>query len=175
MNHTCFKLLAVAALSSAQAFAQAPATKEAAPAAAAAPARDVAVPSAAEASKVLDYYYYGKDKGPLLLTLVACTKVDAAKDSPTKNECIEPVTGPVKKGTTVHAWTSWMVPEGGSYEDVVIQYIFEGQVRTTADVKLSGGYRARTWRASTLAKPGKWDIKVLRGTTELGTASVTVQ
>jgi hypothetical protein len=171
VSHTHFKLLAVIALASAQAFAQAPEPKEAP----APPARDVTVPSAGEANRVLDFFFYGKDKGPLLLSLVACTKVDSAKDSPTKNECIEPVTAPVKKGTTVQAWTSWMVPEGGSYEDVVIQYIFEGQLRTTADVKLSGGYRNRTWRASTLSKAGKWQIKVLRGTVELGTASVTVQ
>jgi hypothetical protein len=166
VNHIHFKLLVVAALACAPALAQAPA---------AAPAKEVAVPSAAEAKRVLDYYYSGKDKGPLLLELIACTKVDSAKDSPTKNECVEPVTGPVKKGTTVHAWTSWMVPEGGSYEDVVIQFVFEGQVRTTADVKVSGGARYRTWRASTLSKPGNWEIKVLRAKTELASASITVQ
>ncbi|MHB8879137.1 MAG: hypothetical protein ACYC8T_36015, partial [Myxococcaceae bacterium] len=138
-------------------------------------AKDVEVPTQAEAKKVLEYYYHGKDKGPLLLELVACTKVDSGKNSPTKNECIEPVAGPVKKGTTVHAWTSWMVPLDGNYEDVIIQYLLDGQVRTTADVKISGGARSRTWRASTLSKAGKWDIKVLRGGTELASASITVQ
>jgi hypothetical protein len=139
------------------------------------PVRDVPVPSAAEAKKVTDYYFYGRDKGPLLIELKPCLKVDSGKDSPTKNDCVEAVSGPVKKGTTVHAWTLWLVPEGGSYDDVSIQYLFEGQVRSTMDVKLDkGGQRSRTWRSSGLTRSGKWEIKVMRGTRELGSATVTV-
>ena len=61
-------------------------------------------PPAEEIKRVLDYYYTGKDRGPALVELKACLKVDVAKDSPTKSECVEPVKGPVKKNTVVHAW-----------------------------------------------------------------------
>ncbi len=142
----------------------------------AAPGREVPTPTPAEAKKVTDYYFYGQSQGPLLMEFKPCLKVDSGKESPTKNECLEPVTGPVKKGTTVHAWTLWLVPEGGSYDDVSIQFAFEGQVRATIDVKLDkGGQRSRTWRSSSLSKAGKWTIKVVRGTQELASAPITVE
>ena len=64
----------------------------------------------------------------------------------------------------------------GSYDDVSIQFLFEGQVRSTIDVKLDkGGQRSRTWRSAALGKPGKWDIKVVRGAKEMASAQVTVE
>lgn len=130
-------------------------------------------PPADTIKQVLEYYLNGKARGPALLEVKPCLKVDG-KEGPTKNECVEPVMGPVKKNTTVHAWTLWYVPEGGDYDDISVQYVHEGVVRSTIDLKLDKPGRSRTWRASTLAKSGKWTIKVLRGTTELGLATLTV-
>lgn len=132
-------------------------------------------PSSDEIKRVLDYQDNGKDRGPALLDLVACNKVDQAKGSATIFTCLEPITAPVKKGTLVNAWTQWFCPKGGKYEDVAIQWLFEGQVRSTSDLTVEGLARTRTWRAQTLSKAGKWTIKVLRGSTELGSTTVTVE
>ncbi|MEW5740464.1 MAG: hypothetical protein AB1938_16170 [Myxococcota bacterium] len=147
--------------------------QEAAPAAPATP--PAPPPPADEIKRVMDYQENGKDRGPALLELTPCTKVDNTKGSPTANTCIEPVTGPVKKGTTVFAWTLWFCPKDGKYEDVSIQFLHEGQVRSTVDVTIQGLARTRTWRGYSLTKPGKWEIKILRGTQELGATSVTVE
>jgi hypothetical protein len=161
------KLLALflALFSSSLALAQ-----DAPPAPAAPPA-----PSPAEASKVLDYYYKGKGAGPLLLDSKACLQVDNKKDSPTKSDCIDTVSGKVKKNALVSLWTMWLVPEGDKYEDVAVQFLYQGQVRTTKDVALQGSMRYRTYSSSTLNKSGKWTIKAVRGTTELASVDVDVE
>ncbi|MBK7863281.1 MAG: hypothetical protein IPJ65_32690 [Archangiaceae bacterium] len=124
-------------------------------------------PPADEIKHVLDYFYNGKDRGPALVEIKACLKVDSTgKDANTKNECVEPVTGPVKKDTTVHGWTMWYLPEGANYDDVSLQFIFGNDVRSTIDVKLSTPGRTRTWRSTTASKKGKWTIKVKRGDQE---------
>ena len=142
----------------------------------AAPADTRPPPPADEIKHVLDYYYNGKARGPALVELKACLKVDSAsKDPATKNECIEPVSGPVKKDTTVHGWTMWYLPEGANYDDVSLQFIYGTDVRSTVDVKLSSTGRTRTWRSNTASKKGKWTIKVKRVDQELGSTSFTVE
>jgi len=131
-------------------------------------------PPADEIKRVLDYQENGKDRGPALLELVACTKVDNTRSNDTVNTCIEPVTDPVKKGTTVFAWTLWFCPKGGRYEDVMIQFVHEGTVRNTVDVTIQGLARTRTWRGHSLTRPGTWEIKVLRGDKVLGATTVQV-
>jgi hypothetical protein len=147
--------------------------QDAGAAAAAAPAQPP--PPTDEVRRVVDYYYNGKDRGPVLMELKACLKVDSAKDSPTKNECIEEVKGPVKVNTTVHGWTSWYMPKGGLYDDVSVQFAHEGQVRSTVDVKLDTEGRSRTWRSQNVSKKGKWTITVVRGGVVLGTTSFTAE
>ena len=61
---------------------------------------------------------------------------------------------PVKKGTLVSAWTSWLVPQDAKYEDVVLQWVLDGQVRSTQDVALSSSWRSRTYKSNTLSKKG---------------------
>ena len=134
-------------------------------------------PPADEIKRVLDYYYNGKDRGPALVELKACLKVDSMGkgDPTTKNECLETVSGPVKKDTTVHGWTMWYLPEGANYENVSLQFVFENDVRSTIDLKLSTPGRTRTWRSTTVSKKGKWTIKVKDGAKELGSTSFTVE
>ena len=131
-------------------------------------------PPAEEINRVLDYYFNGKDRGPALSALKACLKVDSQKDSPTRFECLEPVSGSVKKGTSVHLWVTFFVPEGGNYENVALQFLHDGQVRTTIDVKLDKSMRSRTWRTQQLSRAGKWTLRVLHGDKELGSTFVTV-
>jgi hypothetical protein len=135
----------------------------------------VKAPTADEIKRVLDYQESGKEAGPVLLELVPCTKVDITKGSATQYNCLEPVTGPIKKNTTVNAWMSWFCPKGGVYEDLTVQFLHEGQIRQTIDLKIEGFSRTRTFRSHQFGKAGKWQIKVLRGDKELGAASVTVE
>ncbi len=132
-------------------------------------------PPADEVRRVLDFYFNGKDRGPVLVELKACLKVDQTKDSATKFECLEEVKGPVKVNTTVHGWMTWFLPKGSLYEDVTMQFAHEGTVRSTIDVKLDQEMRARTWRQQALTKKGKWTITVMRGAAVLGTTTVTVE
>jgi hypothetical protein len=134
-----------------------------------------AAPSADEIKRVLDYQENGKESGPVLLDLVPCLKVDITKGSPTMYNCTEPITGPVKKNSVVNAWMAWFCPKGGSYDDLSVQFLHEGQVRQTLDLKIEGLSRTRTFRSHQFGKPGKWQIRVLRGDKELGTANITVE
>lgn len=144
--------------------------------AAAAPADTKPPPSGDEVRRVLDYYYNGKDRGPALVDLKPCLKVDSVgKDNNSKNECAEFVTGPVKKDTTVHGWSYWYLPEGANYDDVVMQFLHNNDVRTTVDLKLNQPGRNRTWRSTTASKKGKWTIRIKRGDQELGSTSFTVE
>lgn len=139
------------------------------------PAAPVEPPPSPDAIKlVLDYYYNGKARGPALLDFKACLKIDTAKDSPTKNECAEVATAPVKKNTVVQAWTLWYVPEGGNYDDITIQCLHQGQVRSTVDLTLNAAGRSRSWRSCTMSKSGQWTFKITRGGAELGSTLVNV-
>ncbi len=132
-------------------------------------------PPAAEVRRVLDYYYNGKDRGPVLVELKACLKVDGTRDSPTRFECLEEVKGPVKVNTPIHGWTMWLLPKGANYDDVTLQFAHEGTVRSTIDMKLDTEMRVRTWRSQILTKKGKWTISVVRAGAVLGTTTVTAE
>jgi hypothetical protein len=139
------------------------------------PSGPVEPPPSAEAIKAfLDYQENGKDRGPALLDLVPCVKVDSTKGSPTQYQCIEPVGASVPKGTTVFAWLQWLCPKDGKYEDITIQFLHEGQVRKTVDNPVAGFGRTRGWRGENFNKVGKWTIKIMRGDKELGSANVNV-
>ncbi len=132
-------------------------------------------PPPEEIKRVLDYQESGKDRGPALLDVVPCAKVDTTKTSATAFTCVEPITAPVKKGTVVNVWTQWFCPKGGKYENITIQSVLDGETRNTADVTIEGLARTRSWRPFTMTKPGKWQFKVRQGTKELGMTSVTVE
>ena len=163
------RLVTAAALVSSVALAQDAGTAPAAPAGPVEPP-----PSAAVIKQVVEYLENGKDRGPALIDLIPCTKVDTAKGSPTAFQCVEPVSGAVKKNTTVFAWMQWYVPKDGKYDDVQLQFLHEGQIRQTVDVNVAGFGRTRVYRGSNFSKVGKWTIKVTRGDKELGSATVDV-
>ena len=131
-------------------------------------------PSAEMIKQVVDYLENGKDRGPALLDVIPCLKIDNTKGSPTQFQCVEVATGPVKKGTTVFAWLQWYCPKEGKYEDVQIQFLHEGAVRQTVDIPVAGFGRTRGWRGNNFNKIGKWTIKVSRGDKELGSVAVDV-
>jgi hypothetical protein len=135
-----------------------------------------AAPSADEVKKVIEYYNNGKDVGPVLGELKPCLTVDTKKGSATQWDCTEPVTGKVKKGVVVNAWMNWLVPKDAKYEDITVQWLHEGTVRTTQDLSLKNpAVGSRTYLALTAGKAGKWEIKILRDNKELGSAKFEVE
>lgn len=170
-------VLAVPALAQAPAAPPATGKPAAAKPAAAAPAKKPAppAPSTDAIRKVWAYWYDGASAGPILVDLVPCLEVDQGKDSPTRFDCKKKVGASVPAGTTVYVWTRWLVPQGPDVTDVMVQYLRDGVVRTTRDVKLTGGsLRYRTWVGHTLRKKGHWKVVVRRGDMVLGSETFDV-
>ncbi|MFY2558702.1 hypothetical protein ACN469_13830 [Corallococcus terminator] len=129
-----------------------------------APAKEsVKAPSADAVRDTWNYFYKGQGQGPVLVEAKLCTEV--AKDGPNKYECTAEVGAEgVKANTTVMLWQAYLVPQGDSVEDVMVQTKQGNVVRETKDVKLKGdGWRARQWTGVRLNKPGTWSITVMRG------------
>jgi len=142
---------------------------------AAAPAREpVKVPSADAVKSTWDYFYKGQTQGPVLVEARLCTEV--AKDGPNKFECTAEVAPEgVKANTTVMVWQSYLVPQGDSVEDLMVQTKQGNVVRETKDVKVKGeGWRARQWTGVRLNKAGDWTVNIMRGDQVLKTISVKV-
>lgn len=131
-------------------------------------------PTPEEIAKVMGYFQGGKGQGPVLTDFKACLTIDNRKDSPTRFECLEPVSGAVKKGTVVHAWTSWFVPQDDKYDDITVQFVHEGSVRATQDILVTTAYRTRSYKTLTLSKPGRWEIKLMRAGSLLATSEILV-
>jgi hypothetical protein len=145
---------------------------EAAPAA---PAHEpVKVPSADAVKSTWDYFYKGQTQGPVLVEAKLCTEV--AKDGPNKFECTAEVAPEgVKANTTVMVWQSYLVPQGDTVEDIMVQTKLGNVVRETKDVKIKGeGWRARQWTGVRLNKAGDWSVVIMRGDQVLKTISVKV-
>jgi hypothetical protein len=140
-----------------------------------APAREpVKVPSGDAVKTTWDYFYKGQGQGPVLVEAKLCTEV--AKDGPNKFECITEVAPEgVKANTSVMVWQSYLVPQGDSIEDLMVQVKQGNVVRETKDVKVKGdGWRARQWTGVRLSKPGDWSVVIMRGEQVLKTLNVKV-
>jgi hypothetical protein len=143
--------------------------------AAEAPAKEPAkVPSADSVRDTWNYFYKGQGQGPVLVEAKLCTEV--AKDGPNKYECITEVGADgIKAGTTVMLWQAYLVPQGDSVEDIMVQTKQGNTVRETKDVKVKGeGWRARQWTGVRLNKPGSWTVAVMRGDQVLKEVQVKV-
>ncbi len=141
----------------------------------AAPAQEpVKVPSSDAVKSTWDYFYKGQGQGPVLVDAKLCTEV--AKDGPNKFECTAEVAPEgVKANTTVMVWQSYLVPQGDTVEDLMVQTKLGNVVRETKDVKVKGeGWRARQWTGVRLNKAGDWTVNIMRGDQVLKTISVKV-
>ena len=80
-----------------------------------------------------------------------------------------------KAGTTVMLWQSYLVPQGDSIEDLMVQVKQGNVVRETKDVKIKGeGWRSRQWTGVRLNKAGDWTVTIMRGDQELKSIKVKV-
>lgn len=130
---------------------------------AAAPAKaPVKVPAADAVRDTWNYVKDGKGQGPVLVEAKLCTEI--GKDGPNKFECTVEVGAEVKANTTVMLWQAYLVPQGDSYEDLMVQVKQGNTVRETKDVKVKGeGWRTRNWTGVRLNKAGDWTVSVVRG------------
>ena len=145
--------------------------QEAAPAPAQEP---VKAPSADAVKSTWDYFYKGQTQGPVLVEAKLCTEV--AKEGPNKFECTAEVPAEgVKANTTVMVWQSYLVPQGDTVEDLMVQVKQGNVVRETKDVKVKGeGWRARQWTGVRLNKAGDWSVVIMRGDQVLKAINVKV-
>ena len=138
-------------------------------------ATQVAKPNAEGVKGTWDYFYKGQGQGPILIEAKLCTEV--AKEGANKFECtaeVDPAAG-LKAGTTVMLWQAYLVPQGDTYEDLLVQVKQGTTVRETKDVKIKGeGWRARQWTGVRLNKPGSWTVSVMRGDETLKEIQVKV-
>jgi hypothetical protein len=162
------KKLAMCALMTWSAGAMA---QDAAPAPAAEP---VKAPSADAVRDTWNYFYKAQGQGPVLVEAKLCTEV--GKEGPSKFECtVEVPAEGVKANTSVMVWQSYLVPQGDSIEDLMVQTRQGNVVRETKDVKVKGeGWRARQWTGVRLSKPGDWTVSILRGEQVLKSFNVKV-
>jgi hypothetical protein len=132
-------------------------------------------PSADSVKGTWEYFYKGQGQGPILVEAKLCTEV--AKEGPNKFECIAEVNPNegVKANTSVMLWQAYLVPQGDSIEDLMVQVKQGTTVRETKDVKVKGeGWRARQWTGVRLNKPGNWTVSVMRGDETLKEIQVKV-
>jgi len=131
------------------------------------------VPSSEEAKAVVEYYLKGQGQGPVLLEARLCTEV--AKSGEEKNECIAEVPAEgIKANSRVMLWQAYLVPQGDTVEDLMVQVKQGDIVRETKDVKVTGSLRNRTWPSVRLSKPGEWTVTILRGDQVLKSIAVKV-
>ena len=134
-------------------------------------------PTADAAKAFLDFYYTGQGQGVVLADAKVCTEVSREGDN--RYECVDTVDlNALQAGETYNLWMLFVVPEGDTYEDILVQFNQGGLTRQTKEVSVSGSLRYRTWKSLRLTKVGDWTIKVLhaRGDAveELASLSVTV-
>ncbi|MDY7225867.1 hypothetical protein [Hyalangium rubrum] len=135
----------------------------------------VTKPTADGVKNTWDYFYRGQGQGPVLIEAKLCTEV--GKEGANKYECTAEVdmAAGVKSGTSVMLWQAYLVPQGDSYEDIMVQVKQGNTVRETKDVKVKGdGWRARQWTGVRLNKPGSWTVSVMRGDQTLKELQVKV-
>ena len=134
-------------------------------------------PTPDEARKVIDYYYGGKGKGAILMDISICEKV-GQEEGPDKNECLDSVNpGQIQLGQELHLWMNFLVPLNDT-ADIIIAFSRKGKVRRTANIKLGGATRYRTWKRIPTDKAGQWTVSILQELEdqdlELGSMQFTV-
>lgn len=134
-------------------------------------------PTPDEARKVIDYYYHGQGKGAILMDLNICEKV-GQEEGPDKNECLGNVDpGQIQLNQELNLWMNFLVPFKDT-SDILLAFSRKGKVRHTANIKLNGATRYRTWKRIPTDKAGQWTVSILQELEnqdiELGSLQFTV-
>lgn len=118
-------------------------------------------PTAGEARKVIDYYYHGKGQGAVLMDLQTCEGV-GLEAGPQKNECLKNIDpGQIQIGQELQVWMNFLVPVDDTAE-IIVSFSRKDKVRHTANVKLTGATRFRTWKRIPTDKAGLWTLTIIQ-------------
>ena len=123
-------------------------------------------------------FWRGGTGDPVLAHFIACKKLDLAKKSPTRYECVEPVEGPVAPGTQVFGWADWLVPRGANFTDVSIEFIYGGDVRLRRLLPVRGRNVSPvvpTTAGAKLSKRGVYTLRLIHGDKILRDVKVEVR
>ncbi len=128
----------------------------------------MAAPPAKSVKEVVDYFYNGQKDGPILIDSNLCKSI---KDFECE-QAIEP--SAVALGDLIHVWMQFFVPKGGAYDDIMVEYNYEGVPRNLNAHKVEGSIRYRVVDKYKVDKPGKWTITIKKGLTNLKEFQITV-
>ena len=132
------------------------------------PASLTAAPTPDTVKEVVDYYYNGQKEGPILTDSNLCKSIN-------KLECGEALDpNAVNLGSVVNVWMQFFVPQGATYDDVIVEFKHEGVPRHLTAYKVQGSIRYRVADRYKVDKPGKWTITIKRGMTSLKEFAITV-
>ena len=75
---------------------------------------------------------------------------------------------------SIWVWMQFFVPQGATYDDVIVEFKHEGVPRHLTAYKVQGSIRYRVADRYKVDKPGKWTITIKRGMTSLKEFAITV-
>jgi hypothetical protein len=128
----------------------------------------MAVPSGDMVKEVIDYYYHGQEHGPILSEAKLCKTVEAF-------DCVEEIEpGSFPLGETIKVWMRFLVPKGATYDDILVEYRYEGTPWRVQPHKVESSIRYRVIDSFTLNKAGNWAITIRKGPSTLKTFEVKV-
>ena len=128
----------------------------------------LAAPPAKAVQDVVDYFYGGKEEGPILTDSKLCKSIKGLECE----EAVDPKA--ISLGDLLNVWMQFFVPKGASYDDIIVEYKHEGVPRNLKAHKVEGSIRYRIVDKYKLDKPGKWTITIKRGVTNLKDFKVEV-
>ncbi|MEE9531864.1 MAG: hypothetical protein V3W52_12775 [Syntrophobacteria bacterium] len=128
----------------------------------------MAVPAGDMVKEVIDYYYHGQEQGPILAEAKICKTVEALECV----EGIEPSSFPT--GETIKVWMQFLVPKGATYDDILVEYRYEGTPWRVQPHKVEASIRYRVVDSFKLNKSGNWTITIKKGPRTLKTFDVKV-
>jgi hypothetical protein len=128
----------------------------------------MAAPPAKAVKEVVDYFYNGQKDGPILTDSNLCKSI---KDLECE-QAIDP--NAVMLGDSIYVWMQFFVPKGGIYDDIMVEYKYEGVPRNLNAHKVEGSIRYRAVDKYKVDKPGKWTITIKKGLTNLKEFQITV-
>ncbi|MEJ2365462.1 MAG: hypothetical protein P8017_12440 [Deltaproteobacteria bacterium] len=128
----------------------------------------MAVPAADTVKEVIDYYYHGQEQGPILAEAKICKTVEAL-------ECVEGIDpGSFPMGETIKVWMQFLVPKGATYDDILVEYRYEGTPWRVQPHKVESSIRYRVVDSFKLDKSGNWTITIKKGPSTLKSFNVKV-
>ncbi|MGA1870685.1 MAG: hypothetical protein ACMUJM_19295 [bacterium] len=128
----------------------------------------IAAPTPQMVKEVIDYYYNGQKSGPILMEAKLCRSIE-------DNECIEEInTKAVPIGEATKVWMKFLVPREASYDDIFVEYKYQGVPRQLSPYKVEGSIRYRVISTFRPNKVGEWTIIIKRGNNDLKEFSINV-